>query len=209
MIESGETIEKSSRNLQEHFGSKNTKVPLQRESTRILRPYEYKQLYNSIPKKDYRTILDSMLLTGMRYIEMQRFQQHPSWFDGDFIHLPKTAVLKNKRKQKERDIILNPLGKKIITYFIDIETKLPCRQSWKDNLRRWALKGELNPVNINVKTTRKTWCSWLLAVYGTGRLTEICLSMGHDSMNTIRHYLNVGFTSENKQRIREFVEGWI
>jgi hypothetical protein len=145
----------------------------------------------------------------MRYVEMQRFQQHPTWFDGDFIHLPKTASLKHKRKQKERDIILNPLGKKVISYFIDVDIQLPCRQSWKDNLSRWALKGELDPVNINVKTTRKTWCSWLLAVYGTGRLTEICLSMGHDSVTSIRHYLNVGFTTEDKQRIKEYVEGWI
>ena len=60
-----------------------------REKTRILRPCEYKQLCNAVPKKDFKTMLNALLLSGMRYVEMQRFQRNPEWFDGEFNgHIP-------------------------------------------------------------------------------------------------------------------------
>ena len=182
--------------------------PLIREKTRILRPWEYKQLYNAVPKKDFKTMLNALLLTGMRYVEMQRFQRNPEWFDGEFIHLPEEAILKHERKQAERDIILNPLGKNVVSYFVDVERKLPCWQTWKDNLRRWALMGKLEPTKINVKTTRKTWESWLLASY-PNRFTEITLSQGHTTVTSIKHYLNVAFTREDKRDMKDYTEGWI
>ena len=91
--------------------------PLVREKTRILRPWEHKQLYNAVPKKDFKTMLNALLLSGMRYVEMQRFQKNPEWFDGEFIHLPEEAILKHERKQVERDVILNPLGKNVYSTF--------------------------------------------------------------------------------------------
>ena len=179
-----------------------------REKTRILRPCEYKKLHNAVPKKDYKTMLNALLHSGMRYVEMQRFQKNPEWFDGEFIHLPQEAIYKQKRKQAERDIILNPLGKNVISYFVDIKTKLPCWQTWKENLRRWALMGGINPVGIGVKTTRKTWESWLLACY-PNRITEITLSQGHTTVTSIKHYLNVAFTREDKRDMKDYIEGWI
>jgi len=218
-----ETIKKEDKNLLNNLSFNKNKVPLIRESTRILRPMEYKLIYNSIPRKDYKTLLNALLLTGMRYIELQRFQSNPEWFDGDFIHLPveaqrKVTKVRKKRKDgkerasrrhKARVVILNSLGKNVISYFIDINTPLPGYQSWKDDLRRWAKNAGLDPQKINVKTTRKTWCSWLLATYGTNRLTEITLSMGHDSITSIKHYLSVGFTDDDKSQIKEYTEGWI
>jgi len=112
------------------------------------------------------------------------------------------------RMQQERDIRLNPLGKNVISYFIDLETPLPVGQTWKDNLRRWSRNCGLDPININVKTTRKTMESWLLAVYPT-RITEITLSQGHTSITSIKHYLNIGFTDADKRDMLEYVEGWI
>lgn len=192
--------------------------PLIREKTRILRPCEYKVLYDTIPKKDYKTALNALLLSGMRYIEMQRFQQNPKWFDGDFIHLPAEAQKKIKkvsksgrkpRTQQPRDVKLNPLGKNVILYFIDIKMRLPGWQSWKDNLRRWGEKAGLSdPKRINVKTTRKTWESWLLATYPE-RITEITLSQGHDAITSIKHYINIAFTNDDKRDMEEFVGGWI
>ena len=215
-------------------------------NTRVLRPCEYRALYNAVPKKNYKTILNALLLTGMRYVEMKRFQKNPEWFDGDFIHLPKEAerkiaskpkkrlninkmipgltkqqveavslLMSSKGKQRKprghtgRDIRLNSLGKTVVSYFIDVETPLPCWQTWKDNLRRWAVKGGLDPAYINVKTTRKTFESWLFSVYGSGKLTEITMSQGHTSGTSVLHYLKVGFRKEDVTDMSEYVSGWI
>jgi len=86
-----------------------------RFNVRILRPQEYKKLLSGCSKPDMRTMLQALLYTGMRYIEMKRFQKYPSWFDNvQFIHLPRDAVHKHKRTQMERFVRLNPQGKLIM-----------------------------------------------------------------------------------------------
>lgn len=189
------------------FTDFKNKVPLIREHTRILRPSEYKMLYNAIPKRPYQTMLNTALLTGMRYVELQRLQKNPKWFDGEFIHLPEEAVLKQERKQKQRVVILNPLARTVVGYFLDIKQPLPVWQGWKDNLRRWSVKGQLNPLDINVRTTRKTWESWLLACYPSD-IIKVTLSQGHNSVTALQHYIGVGFNEHDKVEMREFVEGW-
>ena len=189
------------------FGAFKNKVPLIVENTRILRPSEYKQMFNAIPKRPYQTFLNTSLLTGMRYVELQRFQKHPNWFDGEFIHLPEEAILKRERKQKNRVVILNPLARNIVGYFLDITQPLPVWQTWKDNLRRWAIRGELDPIKINTKTTRKTWESWLLASYPND-IVKLTLSQGHTSITALQHYMVVGFNDQDKADMKEFVEGW-
>ena len=152
-------------------------------------------------------MLNTTLLTGMRYVELQRFQKRPQWFDGEFIHLPEEAVLKQERKQKNRVVILNPLARTIVGYFLDITQPLPVWQTWKDNLRRWAVKGQLNPTGIGVRTTRKTWESWCLASYPND-IIKLTLSQGHTSITALQHYLVVGFNAVDLEEMREFVEGW-
>lgn len=184
------------------------KVPLIKQNTRIFRPSEYKLVVGAIPKQDHRTMVNALLLTGMRYVEMQRFQSNPQWFDGEFIHLPDYAQKKHKRKQKSRVIILNSLGKQIIPYFLQLDKKLPCSETWKTNLRRWTINAGLPPDNVGVKTTRKTWESWLLSKYPT-RVMEITLSQGHTSITSIQHYMGVGFNDIDKLQMDEYIGGWI
>ena len=184
------------------------KVPLIKQNTRIFRPSEYKLVVGAIPKQDHRTMVNALLLTGMRYVEMQRFQQYPEWFDGEFIHLPDYAQKKHKRKQKSRVIILNSLGKQIIPYFLQLDKKLPCSETWKTNLRRWTINAGLPPDNVGVKTTRKTWESWLLSKYPT-RVMEITISQGHTSITSIQHYMGVGFNDIDKLQMGEYIGGWI
>ena len=94
------------------------KKPIIRQKTRVLRPKEFKALLDGCPKTDYRTMLQTLLYTGMRYVELQRFQKYPSWFDGDFIHLPQEASRKKLRTQKERWVRLNQQGKMIVEYLL-------------------------------------------------------------------------------------------
>ena len=102
-----------------------------RMNTRILHPSEYKQLLTGCPKPELKTMLQALMYTGMRYIEMKRFQKHPSWYDGvQFIHLPKEAVHKQQRVQMERTVRLSPPGRIIIEYFLQSKHKIPTYQTW-------------------------------------------------------------------------------
>jgi len=204
----------------------NGKTPIMRKGVRILRPGECKAVIDNIPKKEYRSMFRGLLFTGMRYIEMQRFQKHPSWYDGEFIHLPEESVHKHKRKQLERSVRLNPIGRMAIEHFLDIKIPLPSYQSWNRNVACWAWHAQLNkaelyrntkkknnPTEYRVpglgsKSTRKTYESWLVYYY-PNRLTEILLSQGHDHVTSVKHYLNMPFNEHDKIDMKEFVDGWI
>jgi len=182
--------------------------PIIINKVRILRPSEANKLIDAIKKDYHKTMFKALLFTGMRYIEMQRFQKHPEWFDGNFIHLPREAVKKAKRKQKERWIRLNPRGKEIIEAFLKLDKPLPSWQAWGANLRRWAEKAGIGTEGVSPKMTRKTWESWLVFYYPS-HLTHIILSQGHTLATSIQHYLNMPFTEEDKKQMAEFVGGWI
>lgn len=188
--------------------SNKNQVPLIKQGTRILRPYEYKLLVDGIPHQYHKTMLNTSLLTGMRYVELQRFQNHPEWFEGEFIHISEYAQKKVKRRQLSRTVRLNPLGRQIIPYFLDLDKKLPVAETWKTNLRRWASNVGLNPECINVKSTRKTWESWLLSKY-PDRIMEITLSQGHTGITSIQHYMGIGFNDVDKLQMEEYIGGWI
>ena len=183
------------------------KSVITRNGVRILRPSEYKELLGGITKPDMKNQLQALLYTGVRFVEMKRFQHHPSWFDGDFINLPKEAVHKQKRTQMERAVRLNPQGKVHVDYFTRLKRELPSWQSWAMNLRRWAKHVDLDPSYLSAKTTRKTWESWLMFYYPERRF-EIALSQGHTTVTSLKHYVNMPFTELDRYEVKEFVEGW-
>ena len=86
---------------------------------RILRPMEYEKLRDAMDV-DTRKICTSLLLTGMRYAELQRLRENPDWLDGKFVHLPRGSMLKVKAKQRERAIRLSDLGKTLVPDFVPV-----------------------------------------------------------------------------------------
>jgi len=182
------------------------KNPILRNGVRILRPSEFRLIVDQI-KPDYQIMFKTLLLTGMRFVEAKRFQNHPEWFDGDFINLPSSAMLKKKAKMSERSIRLNNLGRTLIPIFLNLQRDLPTRVSWREDLRRWAINVGLEPDGLSAKTTRKTWESWLMFYYPERRL-EIVLNQGHTDVTSIKHYLNLAFTNEDKVAMGEYVSGW-
>jgi len=181
-------------------------------ATRIFRPFELDRILNyGCLKLDHKTMLLSLLYTGMRYVEMQRFQKHKNWYspsDG-FIHLPSyKASRKHKRKQPDRWVRLNNQGKQTVEYFLSLEKPLPNYNGWNANLKCWCKRAELDPVGVSVKSTRKTWESWLLFTYPM-RILDIVSSQGHTTTVSIQHYCNMPFTEEDKVGIKRFTEGWI
>lgn len=191
------------------YNIEDFKRPVIKENTRVFRPKEFNALLRGCPKIEYKTILEALLYTGMRYIEMKRFQRCPLWFDDDFVHMPRElAVKKEKRTQQERWVRLNQQGKMAVRHFIGLKnTPLPSYQSWVHNLRRWADHVNLDPKLINVKSTRKSWESWLMFYY-PHRTMEIAQSQGHTTMTSLQHYMNSPFTDEDKLAMRSYVEGW-
>jgi integrase len=188
--------------------------PILVKGTRILRPSEYTILRNQL-NEDKQLILDSLLLTGMRYEELLRFHDHPDWLDDGSIHLPAEAVLKGRAikdpYERQRWVRLSIRGKAVLAHLHRVA--MPGRVAFDQMLKRKGLKAieaspRFNPSKISAKSMRKTYTSWLRAYY-PHMSDYIFLSMGHSSRTELRHYLGIPFTDRDKQEMKEWVEGWI
>lgn len=181
-------------------------VPILKQGVRVLRPSEYELLRAAI-KPALQPRLDGLLLTGMRYIEAQRFQGDPAWLDRKFIHLPPGASLKARARFKGRIIRLSNMGEVLVPAFLR-SGRLPCLQGWDENMKRWGEKAGLDPVGLSAKTTRKTWESWLVYYYPSYAI-QVVLSQGHTGAVSVEHYLSMPFIDEDKKGMQKWVEGWI
>jgi len=183
--------------------------PILKANVRILRPLEYEAIRGAIPKLHHQIILDTLLFTGMRYIELERLKKNPSWYDvqGGYIYLPPEASRKKKRTMRERYVYLSSRGKAIIPLFLKLKEGMPSRIAWNENIKRWSVKAGLDPVGLSAKTTRKTWESWLMVAYPEKALL-IAMSQGHTQLTAMEHYLNLPFTKEDIEKIKEYVQGW-
>ena len=174
-----------------------------KSQVRILRPAEYEAI-RLVLQPAQAIMLDGLLLTGMRYVEARRFQNHQEWLDGKFIHTPS---LKVKAKQMERWIRLSNYGQQVIPLFLK-GAKLPGKATFNANLKRWAMKAGLDQVGLSAKTTRKTWESWLMFCYPE-RQVNVVQSQGHNTLTSTEHYINLPFVDEDRSVMKKWVEGWI
>ena len=174
-----------------------------KSQVRILRPAEYEAI-RQVVKPDQAIMLDGLLLTGMRYIEARKFQQHAEWLEGKFVHVP---TLKVKAKQKERWIRLSNYAQQTIPLFLK-GTKLPGKATFDKNLKRWSQKAGIDSIGLCAKTTRKTMESWLVFYY-PDRIVNIMQSQGHDTLTSLEHYLNLPFDNADKEAMKKWLDGWI
>ncbi len=172
---------------------------------RILRPSEWEILRDSLDI-NMKRICTSLLVTGMRYAELQRFRENPDWLDGRFVHLPRGSMMKVKAKQKERAIRLSDIGKTLISDLFQAPHPLPELPAFDMKLRRIS-KRILEGTPVNNKTFRKTWESWLVFYYPDKSL-QIALSQGHTTVTQYEHYVNIPFEEEDRKEMRKWVEGW-
>ena len=175
--------------------------PIMKGKVRVLRPSEYK-LIRDLVKRDKQVLLDSLLLTGMRYEELIRLRKNEDWLSGKFIYLPEWAEKKAKRKQKERVINLSIMGRSILPQLFQIN--VPSRSAFD----KWLHYNFLLVEGLSAKTFRKTYGSWLLSLHPE-RLMDIALSQGHDELTELNHYAKNGFEDRDKQEMKEWIEGWI
>ena len=76
----------------------------------------------------------------------------------------------------------------------------PTRQTWNENLKRWAAKVNLSSVGLSAKTTRKSIESWMV-VAGIP-LNQIYLRQGHNELTSLMHYQGLHFNPGEKDEIK-------
>ena len=175
---------------------------------RILSPSEYRKLRAVIPKDRHKTMLDVLLITGMRYVEVQRLWLHREWYldKENMIHLPEEAQKKVKRTQLERTITPLPAMFGYILKDFFENQKPPAEGNWNINLRNWAIKAGIHPYGLSAKTTRKTLESWCVKA---GVLeSSVCLRAGHDSITSMKHYQGLAFNDEETKDIQKQLTAW-
>jgi integrase len=175
---------------------------------RILTVDEYQKLEEAIPKDEHKIILKVLLITGMRFIELQRLYDNPEWYNQkrNHIHLPPEGQKKHKRTQKERTIHPLPSMFSDTMKLFFSGCRPPHESSWNRNIQRWSRIAGLNPYGISAKTTRKTIESWM--VTAGIEVTSICLRQGHDSLTSMNHYQGLAFSDSEQRDIENQLKMW-
>ena len=189
-----------------------------KQGARILSPQDYEVLRSHMPRY-YQLICDAFLLSGMRPVEMYRFQ--PSWYRASrrVIQLPPEACLKERCTFKERTIKLSLAGCDAFDKLVSEKVKfkgrevfafemIPERVAFRDALKRYATLAGIGAAGITPKMFRKTLVSWLVACYPEKTL-YIQSSMGHDADTIVRNYLGMVFTREQMDHMRvKYLNEW-
>jgi len=197
---------------------------------RILTPAEYQSLDRVVAKPSLKVLLRALLFTGMRYQELIRLKQNPSGFHPDKGYI---LVKSGKREAvySERYVHLTPAGVQAVKDFLaDERMDYPSSAVMTKNLCAWARAAHLeaapeleggkisqganaglnrqNVWGMSVKSFRKSWESWL-AVSFPDRLEMVMLSQGHQTATSIKHYLGVPFSQDEREEIRTMTAGWM
>ena len=183
-----------------------------KQGAQILSAPEYENIRAAL-NPTHQLIFDGMLFTGMRIEEFWRFVEHPEWFhpERQYVELPPGSILKVKAKQKERTVLLSFIGTNKIRDLVSAinrrEIHPITKQGWGANLKRAAIKADVNLRGISPKMLRKTWISWLMVWYPNDGL-RISASSGHDTETMKRHYLSIPFSPQEKEQVKAYVIGW-
>lgn len=179
------------------------------DKVRVLGPWDYDKLRAAVSKEYLGTILDLLLWSGVRYIELERLYNNPDWFQKNRqnIFLGRDASKKLRRVAPERYISpLPPQVVAILPYFFKNKNP-PSRTAWNANIKRWGIAAGLGAAGLSAKTTRKTLESWMLAA-GVPEM-KICLRQGHTALTALKHYSSIGFTDAEINEIKKRFAGWM
>ena len=177
---------------------------------------EATRIRDRIEKPSSRALFDLLLYSGMRLSEVRQLRDNPAIYDHERGTITITSG-KTRATQNTRNVCLSDKGRRAVEDYLKIPSVPNSPTAWQANLIRWAQRARIqalpgkeesnNPAGLTVRTTRKTWESWLLSAH-PDKLPYIVLSQGHNEMISIRHYLNIAFTKAEKEAIKEQVKGW-
>ena len=189
-----------------------------KQGARVLTPSDYIKLREQMPRY-YQIICDASLLSGMRPIELSRFQ--PAWYRASsrVIRLPKGACLKEKCEYKDRTITLSLSGCDAFDVLVSekvkfkgkevpVYTRISKRVAFRDALIRYAKLAGIGTEGINPKMFRKTLVSWLIACYPEKQM-YIQASMGHSGDTIVKNYLGLGFPKSEIELMKaKYLNEW-
>ena len=195
----------------------------------VFSPFEWRLIESKL-NADYKIRFNFLMYTGMRISEARYVSKHPDCFreaneaiflpyidgerrpkkapDGTLIPPSKEEKLgKVRAKMKDRAVLLNDKGVAATNLFFDQHMGFPTYQAMEGALKRAARAADFDVRNIYVKSTRKTWVSWLLNTFPEQE-QRISLSMGHDR-ETMQYYSVVqGFKKDDYPDMRAETKGW-
>jgi integrase len=174
------------------------------EIYRIFSPSEYKQLLTGIDKVDNRFRVETMLMTGMRYEELLRFE--PKFFKPKTRDITLPASITKTRRG--RAVQLTPtFSAKLELFLSKSALNYPNRSTMNANLKRWCKKAGID-WTINCKTFRKTIETWL--IFAGFDSMKVAISQGHTQTVQIAHYQNMSSCLKNElKEVKEYTEGWM
>lgn len=191
--------------------------PAMVSGSRIFLPAEVERIQRVITKPSLLALFNLLLFTGMRLSEVSELARKPLSFD-ECTKVIKITSTKAKATQKSRDIWLNDQGVNAVKEYLKYCYVPSSPSVWQTNLIRWCRQAHLiedpypdspsNPYAVTVRTSRKTWESWLMKSF-KHELTAITLSMGHTETTALRHYTNMTFLSGEIEQIKEYTAGWL
>lgn len=176
------------------------------DGSKVLNVQEFDNFVLQISKR-YKTIFELNVITGMRYIEVQRLYDNPKWYSEsrNQIILPPEAQRKVKQKLVKRTIDKLPSTFSYIFKDFINGTRPPDRTSWNRDLARWSAKAGIDP-KVSPKTPRKTIESWMLKA-GIPEI-EIYSRQGHDPVTSLKHYQSLSFTDYEMRDIQKRLTEW-
>lgn len=190
--------------------------PLEIAGSRIFTPLEVKRIQRVINKPSLLALFNLLLFTGMRLSEVAELARKPLLFD-PIRRCIEIHSTKAKAAQAVRKIRLNDQGIEAVKEYLKNPYVPSCPSTWQQNLIRWSRQAHLtefsypdspsNPYKVTVRSTRKTWESWLIACF-EDKLPSITKSQGHTEMIGLKHYMDFGFMADELEQIREYTAGW-
>ena len=176
------------------------------DGTKVLTVEEFDKFLNGMSKK-HQTAFEINVITGLRYVELQRLQNAPKWYNEDRnqIILPPEAQKKVKQKLVKRTVDKLPTTFHYMFEKFVNGPSLPDRSPWNRYLERQSVKVGINP-KVGVKTPRKTIESWMLKA-GIPEI-EIYSRQGHDIKTSMRHYQSISFTDYELRDIKKRLLEW-
>jgi hypothetical protein len=178
--------------------------------------FEAAAIRSAIGTPHLRTLFDVLLDTGLHYAEMRQLRDDPALYDA-----ARGTLAIVTRSEKQRTVVLGDRGRAAVLEFIESGAMMPgCDVTWKRDLIRWSAKAGLsphpdppvasapgNPYGIGVASTRKTWESWLYALY-PGWLREIMSSQGRHWSEDVERYGALAWSAQDLDAMRLETAGW-
>jgi integrase len=176
------------------------------DGTRVMTVEDYDKFLQSIPSR-MRPIFEICMITGMRYVEVQRLYDHPKWYyqNRNQIILPKEAQKKVKQTIPRRTIDKLPATFHYIFNAFISGKRPPEASSWNRDLERWSAKTGFTK-KVGVKSSRKTIESWMLKA-GIPEI-EVYSRQGHYPVTSLKHYQSLSFTDYEMRDIKKRLGEW-